>query len=77
MAKLKKPLLHTLSLTPKLRKEISPPLSLDELIEQDFDELVDEWEREIIESGNGICLSQDIISEQDKWPLTSYSQSKI
>ncbi|MFH7026627.1 MAG: GTPase HflX [Heteroscytonema crispum UTEX LB 1556] len=46
--------------------EISPSLSLDELIEQDFDELVDEWEREIIESGDGIFLSQDMVSQQDK-----------
>ncbi len=55
-------------LVPDVEKpwEISPPLSLDDLTEQDFDELVDEWEREISESGDGTLPSQDIVSDQDR-----------
>ncbi|MBE8987588.1 GTPase HflX [Nostoc sp. LEGE 12450] len=45
---------------------ISPPLSLDDLTEQEFDELVHEWEREIVDAGDGIFLSQEIISDQDR-----------
>ncbi|MGJ5633685.1 GTPase HflX [Nostoc sp. CALU 1950] len=45
---------------------ISPPLSLDDLTEQEFDELVGEWEREIVDAGYGIFLSQEIVSEQDR-----------
>jgi GTPase len=44
---------------------ISPPLSLLDLTEQDFDELVEEWEREIVEAG-GTFLSQEIVSSQDR-----------
>ncbi|MEH1967653.1 GTPase HflX [Nostoc sp.] len=45
---------------------ISPPLSLDDLTEQEFDELVHEWEREIVDAGDGIFLSQEIVSDQDR-----------
>jgi GTPase len=45
---------------------ISPPLSLDDLTEEEFDVLVEEWEREITESGPGIFLSQEIVSDQDR-----------
>ncbi|MEJ6482252.1 GTPase HflX [Nostoc punctiforme UO1] len=45
---------------------ISPPLSLDDLTEQEFDELVEEWEREIVDAGDGIFLSQEIVSDQDR-----------
>jgi GTP-binding protein HflX len=44
---------------------ISPPLSLDDITELDFDDLVQEWEKEISEAGDGI-LSQEIVSEQDR-----------
>ncbi|MBW4452327.1 MAG: GTPase HflX [Nostoc indistinguendum CM1-VF10] len=45
---------------------ISPPLSLDDLTEQEFDELVHEWEREIADAGDGIFLSQELVSDQDR-----------
>ncbi|MEH2109215.1 GTPase HflX [Nostoc sp.] len=45
---------------------ISPPLSLDDITEQEFDELVHEWEREIVDAGDGIFLSQEIVSDQDR-----------
>ncbi|MEA5623764.1 GTPase HflX [Nostoc sp. UHCC 0251] len=45
---------------------ISPPLSLDDLTEQEFDELVHEWEREIADAGDGIFLSQEVVSDQDR-----------
>ncbi|NDJ22058.1 GTPase HflX [Nostoc sp. B(2019)] len=45
---------------------ISPPLSLDDLTEQEFDELVEEWEREIVDAGDGIFLSQELVSDQDR-----------
>ncbi|MDZ8079045.1 MAG: GTPase HflX [Nostoc sp. DcaGUA01] len=45
---------------------ISPLLSLDDLTEQEFDELVEEWEREIVDAGDGIFLSQEIVSDQDR-----------
>jgi len=45
---------------------ISPPLSLGDLTEQEFDELVHEWEREIVDAGDGIFLSQEIVSDQDR-----------
>ncbi|MDZ8140433.1 MAG: GTPase HflX [Nostoc sp. DedQUE04] len=45
---------------------ISPPLSLDDLTEQEFDELIEEWEREIVDAGDGIFLSQEIVSDQDR-----------
>ncbi|MBG1241953.1 GTPase HflX [Nostoc sp. NZL] len=45
---------------------ISPPLSLDDLTEQEFDVLVQEWETEITEAGHGIFLSQEIVSDQDR-----------
>lgn len=45
---------------------ISPPLSLDDLTEQEFDELVEEWEEEIAEAGEGIFLSQETVSDQDR-----------
>ncbi|MDZ8035218.1 GTPase HflX [Nostoc sp. DedSLP04] len=45
---------------------ISPPLSLDDVTEQEFDELIEEWEREIVDAGDGIFLSQEIVSDQDR-----------
>ncbi|OUL36108.1 GTPase HflX [Nostoc sp. T09] len=45
---------------------ISPPLSLDDLTEQEFDVLVAEWEEEIADAGDGIFLSQDIVSDRDR-----------
>ncbi|GAB1544677.1 GTPase HflX [Scytonema sp. NUACC21] len=56
---------------------ISPPLSLDDLTEQDFDDLVDEWEREISESGNGALPSQDIVSDRDKVLLVGLKTDDI
>jgi GTPase len=44
---------------------ILPSLSLVALTEQNFDELVKEWEREIAQAG-GTFLSQEIVSNQDK-----------
>jgi GTPase len=48
------------------RWEISSPLSLNNLTEQDFDELIIEWESEIIAAGEGVFLSKEIVSDQDK-----------
>lgn len=45
---------------------VSPPLSLDELTEQDFDELVDEWESEFREAGFELSQFQQMKSEQDR-----------
>ncbi|OUL19680.1 GTPase HflX [Nostoc sp. 106C] len=45
---------------------ISPPLSLDDLTEQEFDVLVAEWEEEIADAGAGIFLYQEIVSDQDR-----------
>ncbi|BAY78122.1 GTP-binding protein HSR1-related protein [Nostoc linckia NIES-25] len=45
---------------------ISPPLSLDDLTEQEFDELVIEWEEQIVDAGDGIFLFQEFVSEQDR-----------
>ncbi|XWK90205.1 MAG: hypothetical protein U7127_09185 [Phormidium sp.] len=45
---------------------VSPPLSLDDLTEMDFDELVDEWESEFEEAGYETFPSQDIVSDQDR-----------
>jgi GTP-binding protein HflX len=66
-------------LVPDVEKpwEISPPLSLDYLSEQDFDDLVDEWEREISESGDGTLPSQDIVSDQDRVLLVGLKTDDI
>lgn len=45
---------------------VSPPLSLDELTEMDFDDLIDEWESEFEEAGYDTFLSQDIVSDRDR-----------
>lgn len=45
---------------------VSPPLSLDDLSEQDFDELVDEWETEFQEAGFEISQFHEIESEGDR-----------
>lgn len=45
---------------------VSPPLSLDALSEQDFDELVDEWETEFQESGFETSQFQKISSDGDR-----------
>lgn len=54
-------------LIPDLEKPwiVSPPLSLEDITEQDFDELVTEWERDISDAG-GIVLPQNINSDQDR-----------
>ncbi|BAY17717.1 GTP-binding protein HSR1-related protein [Anabaenopsis circularis NIES-21] len=44
---------------------VSPPLSLDDLTEQDFSDLVAEWEKDISDAG-GIVLPQEVFSEQDR-----------
>lgn len=44
---------------------ISPPLSLDDLTQQNFDDLVEEWEREISASGETF-LSQELVSDRDR-----------
>jgi len=66
-------------LVPDVEKpwEISPPVSLDYLTEQDFDDLVDEWETEISESGDGQLPSQEIVSEQDKVLLVGLKTDDI
>ncbi|MBC1220225.1 GTPase HflX [Nostoc sp. UCD121] len=56
---------------------ISPPLSLDDLTEQEFDELVHEWEREIVDAGDGIFLSQEIVSGQDRVLLVGVQTEDI
>jgi GTP-binding protein HflX len=45
---------------------ISSPLSLDALAEQDFDDLVKEWERELQESGYAALQSQEVESNHNK-----------
>jgi len=45
---------------------LSPPLSLDDLSEQDFDDLVDEWEAEFSESGFETSQFQYIESDGDR-----------
>jgi GTP-binding protein HflX len=45
---------------------VSPPLSLDDLTEQEFDDLVDEWETEFKEAGFETSQLQAIESEQDR-----------
>jgi GTP-binding protein HflX len=66
-------------LVPDVEKpwEISPPVSLNYLTEQDFDDLVDEWETEISESGDGQLPSQEIVSEQDKVLLVGLKTDDI
>ncbi|MDZ4877046.1 MAG: GTPase HflX [Chroococcidiopsis cubana SAG 39.79] len=44
---------------------ISPELSLDDLTQQNFDDLAEEWEREISQAG-GTYLSQEMVSDQDR-----------
>lgn len=45
---------------------VSPPLTLDDLTEQDFGDLVAEWEREIVDAGEGIFPDSEIVSDEDK-----------
>lgn len=45
---------------------VSPPLSLDDLTEQDFEDLVDGWETEFKEAGFETSQFQDIESERDR-----------
>jgi GTP-binding protein HflX len=45
---------------------VSPPLSLDALTEQDFDDLVHEWETEFQESGFETSQFQEISSDRDR-----------
>jgi len=55
---------------------ISPPLSLDNLTQQDFDDLVEEWEAEISEAG-GTFLSQEIVSDRDRVLLVGMQTDDI
>ncbi|MBW4450125.1 MAG: GTPase HflX [Spirirestis rafaelensis WJT71-NPBG6] len=66
------------NLVPNAEKpwEISPPLSLDDLTEQDFDDLVGEWEKEISDSGDRMSY-QDIVSDQDKVLLVGLKTDDI
>jgi GTP-binding protein HflX len=45
---------------------VSSPLSLDDLTEQDFDDLIDEWEREFKEAGFETSQFQVIETEEDR-----------
>jgi len=45
---------------------VSTPLSLDNLTEQDFDDLVHEWETDLAESGFGTLGLEEIQSSEDK-----------
>jgi GTPase len=54
---------------------ISPPLSLDDLTEQDLNDLVLEWEEEIAKAG--VFLSQDIVSDQDKVLLVGVQTNDV
>jgi GTP-binding protein HflX len=54
---------------------ISPPLSLDDLSEEDLNDLVLEWEEEITDAGG--FLSQDIVSGQDKVLLVGVQTNDV
>ncbi|MBD2448446.1 GTPase HflX [Nostoc sp. FACHB-152] len=54
---------------------ISPPLSLDDLSEEDLNDLVLEWEEEIADAGG--FLSQDIVSGQDKVLLVGVQTNDV
>lgn len=45
---------------------VSPPLSLDDLSDQDFDDLVDEWETEFQETGSETSHFQVTQSDRDR-----------
>jgi GTP-binding protein HflX len=45
---------------------VSPPMSLDELTEQDFDDLVDEWEKEFKAAGFETSQFQEIKTGRDR-----------
>lgn len=55
---------------------ILPPLSLDDLTEQEFDQLVHESERKIADTGDGIFLSQEVVFDQDRVLLVGV-QTKV
>lgn len=57
--------------------KISPALSLDELTEEDSDELIYEWEREIIDAGDTVFPSQDIATDQDRVLLVGLQTDDI
>ncbi|HEY9799278.1 MAG TPA: GTPase HflX [Leptolyngbyaceae cyanobacterium] len=65
-------------LIPDLEKPwiVSPPLSLEDITEQDFGELVTEWERDISDAG-GIILPQDTNSDQDRVLLVGVQTDDI
>lgn len=56
---------------------VSPPLSLDDLIEQDFDELVDRWETEFQEAGFETSQFQDIETQGDRVLLVGLMTEKM
>lgn len=45
---------------------ISPPLKLNDLVDQDFADLVDEWENEFDQAGDGAWPFQDAVSDEDR-----------
>jgi GTPase len=55
---------------------VSPPLSLDDLLEQDFSDLVAEWEKEISDAG-GIVLPQEVVSDQNRMLLVGVQTDDI
>jgi GTP-binding protein HflX len=56
---------------------VSPPLSLDDIAGQDFDELVHEWETEFSQSDYGTLSSQEIVSDSDKVLLVGLKTDDI
>lgn len=56
---------------------VSPPLSLDDIAGQDFDELVHEWESEFSQSDYGTLPSQEIVSDSDKVLLVGLKTDDI
>lgn len=56
---------------------VSPPLTLDDIAGQDFDELVHEWESEFSQSDYGTLSSQEIVSDSDKVLLVGLKTDDI
>ncbi|MBE9208886.1 GTPase HflX [Nostoc sp. LEGE 06077] len=55
---------------------VSPPLSLADLTEQDFSDLITEWEKDIADAG-GIISPQDNFSDQDRVLLVGVQTDNI
>ncbi len=56
---------------------VSAPLSLDELTEEDFDDLVHEWETELRESGFDLAQLQPVASAHDRVLLVGLMTGNI